>query len=78
MMAKPDRERVYVTAQGQVFRDTGLETMAPAFNEIVVVDTAAHAVSSGIPIGGVYALAGGNPTVSGLTWSGAPLVVRLV
>lgn len=53
-MAKPDLVSMYVTASGQVYKDDGESSLAPAFKIIPGAASDVAASGIGVPIGGIY------------------------
>jgi len=55
-VAKPDLERVYVTASGQAMRDDGMGSLSLAFSNLPLCADDTAAAILGIPVGGIYVL----------------------
>jgi len=62
-MAKPDLQGLRVTPAGEVYRDDGKLPLALALNNLLTANNPTEAVSSGVPVGGLYI----NATTSGVS-----------
>jgi len=58
-MAKPDLVDMYVTASGQIFKDDGESSLAPAFRVIPIAADDSGANTIGVPVGGIYSTSAG-------------------